>query len=789
MAINILDDDLIKRNRDLLVQIEEQKSTDAIDLNDNIVLKENNRTSYDIAEQKENTTEIIKTEESKTSEYSIMYGGDPLKAIEDPKETIEINLDTSFKRNAGAVPPELQIPESKGDVSQVSSTNNNEEFEYNVVYENDFWKANNWFGEGRAKLHENSLGEKTVNINDLEIRENVGGSSTVLGVEISDNRMREMAIFLFMLFPYIGTSTVLNIRDAIDDPDLAGLAVSSSQNVYFLLQNLRYYTPFELGKYFIHNFYTMHFLKEMTIKYPPGRFSSGAPIAQRWDGKPNLFFGQGSSALAYLKDVHNLGNLFRKAPEDYDDGSQALTKFKDGGNLSAGRASWVEGSTMPMSPQIFLFGHSAYSFYKKEPSDMLGPTSKKEQEDYPFVVSIPVYESRAGKWFIPFGDGSREDLEGPQEYYNIQDRQFEYDERNYLINQTVKDFNDNSYAITGGRWRPISDDGTRREGGGTSSYDYDTVLQRRITDEEGTGEIYKNYILNKDVLNISFPDFKLIKTEGWADSGEEGIGKSSTVKDAMVQKDQNDKFQIGSILVTPIVSDEFESELPRFWIPFEFNPNIDEGDLSANYEATSVLSRIGEMQSFSNVGAFTVTLTTKYIATSSDEFQAESKGSSWMNEFTMKKIQAIESAYRSLVLPHHPDSTDTDQGYKYMKPPIIRVVMGSSNEDQPDGGPYSNLLTYQSDTVVENRLNSSGEIFGGNKRLRNFIATGLSIKKNLEESPLRLDVKGRLMDTFGFEVTLNLTEVTTSYIDALPDYKRYFSQYNAITGDTYLVNS
>lgn len=758
MAVNILDDDVIRRNQALVSSIQSVKEG-AIEIPENQI---------DLTQQPKTNQERIeaeRTQEAKTNQEEIT--------------TEPENYDYTFLRDQVVNPENTRFPEVKNSTdfkinTETESFNENEEFKYNVVYNNDFWEANNFFGEGRAKLHENALDQETVNINDLEVRNE------------DDSLLRELSIFLFMLFPYIGTSTVLNIRDAAVSPNVVGLATSASQNAYFLLQNLRYFTPFELGKYFLHNFYTLNFLKEMTIKYPPGRMPTGAPSAVNWDGKPDLFFGQGSSAVFYLKELHNLGSAFRETATNFNDGSQALTQFKDGGDQQETRPAWVNGSTMPMSPQIYLLGHSAYSFYKKNPTNMLGPTSKKEQENYPFVVSIPVYETRAGKWIVPFGDGKRENLEGAVEYYNIQERDAD-DLSNLIINRDVNKFRDNSFGIKEdtGSWLEIAENGKRNNEAGNNFYDEAIVSGRRNEDAE-------NYILNDDVLFISFPENKLSgltqeQKNNWIESGQDGDGKRLSLEDAIKQKNRNDKFQVGSILVTPIAAEA--DDLPRFWIPFEFNPDIQEGDLSANYEATSVLSRIGEMQSYSNTNALTVTINAKYIAVSQGDGESEMNGQSWMDDFTMSKVQAIEAAYRSLVLPHHPDETDEDQGYRYVKPPILRVVMGSANEEQGES-PYSNLLTYQTNTVVEGKLGSTETLFGGNKRLRNFITTGISIKKSLEETPVRLDDSGRILDTFGFDVTLNLTEISPSYMDTMPDYKRFFEQYrNVINNEKYIIEN
>jgi len=178
-----------------------------------------------------------------------------------------------------------------------------DEFQYDQMYTNDFWMANNWFGEGRAKQLPNQIGQKTVDINNLEIRENLSGSTDVAGLQINNNRMREMSIFLFMLFPYIGTSIVNNIRSAIDNPDPVGL-VGAAVNSVNLLFALKYFTPGELVKYAGHNFYTLMFFKSTTVKNPPGGIINFEPGgATRWDGYPDLFFGQGSFSGSLLRQL------------------------------------------------------------------------------------------------------------------------------------------------------------------------------------------------------------------------------------------------------------------------------------------------------------------------------------------------------------------------------------------------------------------------------------------------------------------------------------------------------
>lgn len=238
------------------------------------------------------------------------------------------------------------------------------------------------------------------------------------------------------------------------------------------------------------------------------------------------------------------------------------------------------------------------------------------------------------------------------------------------------------------------------------------------------------------------------------------------------------KWQVGAIYVIPVVADQFQNSLPSFYIPFEFNPNIEEGGIEAKYQATEIMSRIGALQSYINTGSINVTVSTTYHATSHDENIIDTNGQGWMSQFTLPKIQAIEMAYRSIAYPHFPDSESIDQGYKYVRPPLVKVVIGNVS----DKAPYANLLTYQTNAMVgDNRLKSA-EKYGG-KVLRTFIASSVNITKNLEESPLYLDEDRSIRDTFGFNVSLSLVEVTPSYTDIPPDYANYFNQYDTVWGD------
>ena len=230
---------------------------------------------------------------------------------------------------------------------------------------------------------------------------------------------------------------------------------------------------------------------------------------------------------------------------------------------------------------------------------------------------------------------------------------------------------------------------------------------------------------------------------------------------------------IGYILVAP-VAPAGEFAFDRFTIPIQFNPNISESDRQAEYESTKILSRLGEIFSYSGTSSLTVTLDAEYIATAHDEINdVGTDGNNWMSFYTLEKIQAIEKAYRSLVLPHYPEVNNVE-GYSYVRPPLLRVIIGGANASPQESGPYANILTYG---TLDFTNNASDSLFGSPRaKVKNFIATGVKIEKDIHGT-MRLDRFGRILDTMGFKVSLNLTEVTASYSESLPTFGQHGEQY------------
>jgi hypothetical protein len=209
-------------------------------------------------------------------------------------------------------------------------------------------------------------------------------------------------------------------------------------------------------------------------------------------------------------------------------------------------------------------------------------------------------------------------------------------------------------------------------------------------------------------------------------------------------------------------------------IPFEFNPKIDEGDMAARYQAQSILSRIGDLQSYTSTASLNVQLSTVYYALA--EYDGDNSPQlDYLSYFNLQQLQYIELAYRSLVLPFFTQNEDITNGYRYMRPPIVKVIMGNyqhAEDDDSSAEPYSNLLRYPDNVIGPSRFaNISGIRF---RNFRTFICTSVKIDKNFENFNIYHDNTYGIKDTHGYEVSMNLTEVSPSYIDSLPSFADFY---------------
>ena len=127
---------------------------------------------------------------------------------------------------------------------------------------------------------------------------------------------------------------------------------------------------------------------------------------------------------------------------------------------------------------------------------------------------------------------------------------------------------------------------------------------------------------------------------------------------------------------------------------------------------------------------------------------------------------------RGLVYPHFPANQSKNRGYRYVKPPLLKIVMGNANANEKS--PFSNLLTYPQTINKDSNKIASLSV---ERNYKTFIASSVEITKNLDSVPVYIDEDRTLKDTFGFDVSINLVEITPSYSDLYPDQKDYFDQY------------
>ena len=132
-----------------------------------------------------------------------------------------------------------------------------------------------------------------------------------------------------------------------------------------------------------------------------------------------------------------------------------------------------------------------------------------------------------------------------------------------------------------------------------------------------------------------------------------------------------------------------------------------EGDVAARYQSQAILSRIGELQSYTGTSSLTVTLSTTYYALGemNNEPNPDSYGNppqlDHLDYFNLENLQKIELAYRSLTLPFFYQDSSIDSGYKYIRPPLVKVIMGDYLQAESENNIYSNLLLYPYDVIGE----------------------------------------------------------------------------------------
>jgi hypothetical protein len=286
---------------------------------------------------------------------------------------------------------------------------------------------------------------------------------------------------------------------------------------------------------------------------------------------------------------------------------------------------------------------------------------------------------------------------------------------------------------------------------------------------------------NSNISSIKGIDGKSISNAS-AIKYSDGTGNTGLLYDTIVSTAKQYRGQniIGSVYVWPV---DPKAGSPGL-IPFELNPVIEEGDNAAKYQAQSILSRIGELQSYTGTSSLTITVSTTYWALGEKDNEQDWDKSQLdhLSYFTLQRLQKLELAYRSIVLPFFPTDNTASTGYRYMRPPLIKIIMGkytnyTKESDDSTASPYNNLLRYPSAVMKDRFQKVTGIRF---RTFRTFICTSVKIGKSFDDFPIYYDSDNGIMDTHGYTVDMSLTEIAPSYIESLPTFSDFYNGANNI---------
>lgn len=255
-------------------------------------------------------------------------------------------------------------------------------------------------------------------------------------------------------------------------------------------------------------------------------------------------------------------------------------------------------------------------------------------------------------------------------------------------------------------------------------------------------------------------------------------------------------------------------------IPFQFNPEIKEGAIKANYEEEKILGRITSARYYINTDSDPVTLTTKYICTCDQDFKGNNAvanntinfgkthlDKNWHEYWTQNELIKIENAYRSLVFP-------LKDGDYIVRPPVVQIYIGNNTENPT----VRNVLTYpltmskdlkesaksihednkgnratyfehslsfnETSISEENKEGEENEEGEENKikkskkgyfNVKRYVVTSVSIEDLENTNGWNYNVNTNIPGTKrGFIVTLSLSETTRNFLDLVPDFKAYY---------------
>lgn len=267
---------------------------------------------------------------------------------------------------------------------------------------------------------------------------------------------------------------------------------------------------------------------------------------------------------------------------------------------------------------------------------------------------------------------------------------------------------------------------------------------------------------------------------------------------------------IGCLYVEPFYNTN--SNVNVFSIPFQFNPEIKEGAIKANYEEEKILGRITSARYYINTDSDPVTLTTKYICTCDQDFKGNDAVANntinfgkthldkdWHEYWTQNELIKIENAYRSLVFP-------LKDGNYMVRPPVVQIYIGNNTENPTvrnvltyplkmskkleESAQSIDKTTYFKHSLSFNETNAKEDEKKGCFNVKRYVVTSVSIEDLENTNGWNYNVNKNIPGTKrGFIVTLSLSETTRNFLDLVPDFKSYYDAWNIEKDDNKILLS
>ena len=263
----------------------------------------------------------------------------------------------------------------------------------------------------------------------------------------------------------------------------------------------------------------------------------------------------------------------------------------------------------------------------------------------------------------------------------------------------------------------------------------------------------------------------------------------------LMRKIEEDYKSNGGLYIEPFYGID-ENVIQSFFIPFEFNPDIQESPSKSEYTNDKILGRIMPWRSYISSEPSGLTIVTKYFALEGDikiingEAGIDADESKYWSDYwqryykwDLKKIQYLEGLYRSLNLPYIKDA-------KFVRPPIIRVIPPCKNSTgyNNEKGKGKNQFSTVSDLYSYPNYNKNGDdnfeitrIFDKkeyNIRIKRYVATDIQISpldENGWGNNFAFNSEGNCVRK-GFKVSITLLETTKNFLDTIPSFASYVNK-------------